>query len=154
MKRVTAFILSFLVICSCLASCKKDETVDSFLAEGIWEAVLKSSDTEEGQVIAFKFKDDGTFLFFQNLIVIAGGYYEHNEEKEELVLTNADSSKEIDISCKYSENNEILTLRGAITSLLGITEEDVEFNFAKVSEDDEKYYREDATIAYNIEKQT
>lgn len=152
MKKITAFVLSFLVICSCLTACKEDETVDSFLAGGIWEAVLKSSDsTDKGQVIAYKFKEDGTFLFYKNLYIIASGYYKHDEEKEELILSNADHSEEIKCTCKLDEEG-ILTIKGAVFKTADGDSKEVEIKFSKISEDDEKYYKENATIGYVVEK--
>lgn len=152
MKKITAFILSFIVICSLLAACKEDKTVDSFLAGGVWEAVLKSSDsTSNGQVIAYKFKEDGTFLFYKNLYITAAGYYEHDEEKEELVLSNSDNSEEIKCTCKLDEEG-ILTIKGAVFKTADGDSKEVELNFSKISEDDEKYYKEDATIGYVVEK--
>lgn len=157
MKKITAFLLSFAVICSFFTACKEDKTADSFLAGGVWEAVLKSSDGE-GMIIAFKFKEDGTFYFYQsinnNLVITAGGYWEHDDEKEELVLTNEGNTQEFNISCKYSEADNILTLNGPIASFIDGTKDDVEFSFSKLSEEEEQYYKEDATISYNIEKQT
>lgn len=157
MKKITAFLLSFLVICSCFAACKEEEKANTFLAGGIWEAVLKSSDTE-GQIIAYKFKEDRTFLFYQSLrqslVITAGGYYEHDENKEKLVLTNADQSQKIEISCKYNKDDGILTLDGPLFSPSNDDQQDVKLNFAKVPKEDEKYYREDATMSYNIKKQT
>lgn len=151
MKKITAVLLSFLIICSCFAGCKEEKKVDSFLIGGIWEAVLKSSDTS-GQVIAYKFKDDGTFLFYQNLIITAGGYFEHDEEKEELILTNADSSQKLEISCKYSDDG-ILTLNGPLVLADDSSRKDAEINFKRLSSEDEAYYKENATTSYVIEKQ-
>lgn len=163
MKKITVFILSFLVICSLLAACKEDKVVDSFLAGEIWEAILKSSDsTDDGQVIAYKLKEDGTFLFYQSIdknnyksfIITASGYYEHDEDNKKLVLFNGNKTDSIELSYEYDEKTGILTLNGLVAFFLDGNKQDVKLNFAKVSKEHEDQYREDATMSYKIEKQT
>lgn len=152
MKKITAIILSFLVFCSLLTACKENKVVDSFLAGEIWEAILKSPDsTNNGQVIAYKFKEDGTFLFYKNLYIIASGYYEHNEEKETLIFSNSDNSEEIKCTCKLDDEG-ILTIKGAIFKTADGDSKEIELRFSKLSEDDEKYYKENATIGYVVEQ--
>lgn len=164
MKKITALMLSFVVICSCFTACKKDETVDSFLSGEIWEAILKPSNASsdnEGHIIAYQFKEDGTFLFYQSVdksgyqsfVVTAGGYYEHDESNEKIILSSGDKTNNFEISYKYNEDTGILALNGPVAYFFDGTKEDVTLNFAMVSEEDKDHYKEDATMSYKIEEQ-
>ncbi|MCD8328253.1 MAG: hypothetical protein LUC25_04055 [Ruminococcus sp.] len=171
MKKFTAIMLSLLLAGSLLTACNDDDSssedseenevvCDTFIVGGVWEAILKTSDTE-GEVIAYKFKEDGTFYFFENLYATVAGYYEHDEDAETLVLTNSTGSDEIDLTCTYQtaydeedeEDKEYITIEGPLLATSDSDErEDVTITFVRLSSEDEAYYSEDTTYSYALEK--
>ncbi len=172
MKKFTAIMLSLLIAGSVLTACNDDDdsssesseenevVCDTFIVGGVWEAILKTSDTE-GEVIAYKFKEDGTFYFFENLYANVAGYFEHDPDAETLVLTNATGSDEIDLTCTYQtvydeedeEDKEYITIEGPLFATSDSDErEDVTITFIRLSAEDEAYYSEDTTIGYALEQ--
>lgn len=139
-----------MIVCAAISGCddEKKEKVDSFLVGGIWEATVQNNEESKPYVLAYQFKDDGSYLQYNNLISTSGGYFE--QDGENLTLISPDRSKTAEISCTYDKDEEILSLTGKIVGQDDSHETTIRFK--RIDKEDEKYYKEENTMSMEIKK--
>lgn len=151
MKKILSLLLVFIIICAAMCGCEdeKKEKVDSFLVGGVWEATVQNNDESKPFLLAYQFKDDGSYVQYNNIIAISGGYFE--QDGDDLTLISPDRTQTAEISCTYDKDKEILSLTGKIGNQENSPEATIKFK--RIDEGDEKYYQENNTVSVEIKKE-
>lgn len=167
MKRILAALCVVFCVCLSLAACsEKDDSsskkTDSFLAGGIWEAVIKTADND-GYVIAYQFKDDGSYLLYRNLVVISEGEYK-NDDSTITLINPQDNSKSWVATYTYDKESGVLVMEGKSGSTATDNKSDdsdtteavptMKLSFTRITKEEETYYDESKRLSWKWEKQT
>lgn len=148
MRKILVPLLISVLMCVGLCGCE-NKKVDSFLCGGIWEAVMQHSEDSDAYLLAYQFKNDGTYVVYNNLIVTSAGYFEH--DGEELKLISPDRTQSNDLTVKYDEESKVLTLTGKVSVKDDARE--ISIKFQRIDEADEKYYKESNTTKIEVKKE-
>ena len=166
MKRILAALCVVFCICFSLAACsEKNESsgkkTDSFLVGGIWEAVIKTAD-DNGYVIAYQFKDDGSYLLYNNLVVLSEGEFK-NDDSTITLINPQDNTKTWVATYTYDEESGVLVMEGQVGSAETSNASDdsdatdavqtMKLKFKRIDKEEETYYDESKRVSWKWEKQ-